>query len=86
MSSKWYACGETKDSTNAAIFAKYLLEQLQYYGVNINETIIQTDNGSEFIGSVLKKKGKSAFVKVLESSGVKHARISPRACTWSQTL
>ena len=83
---EWYAYGETKDGTNAAIFAKYLLEQLQYYGVNINETIIQTDNGSEFIGSVLKKKGKSAFVKVLENNGVKHVRIPPRACTWQSDV
>ncbi|MEA3266686.1 MAG: hypothetical protein U9P42_07060 [Candidatus Fermentibacteria bacterium] len=83
---EWYAYGETKDGTNAAIFAKYLLTQLQHYGVNIDETIIQTDNGSEFIGSVLKKKGKSAFVKVLENNGVKHARIPPRACTWQSDV
>lgn len=83
---EWYAYGETKDSTSAAIFASYLLEQLQYYGVNVNETIIQTDNGSEFIGSVFKKKGKSAFVKVLESVKVKHARIPPRACTWQSDV
>jgi transposase len=83
---EWCAYGETKDSTNAALFAKYLLCQLQYYGVNINEIIIQTDNGSEFIGNVLKKKGKSAFVKVLESAKVKYVRIPPRACTWQSDV
>ena len=83
---EWYAYGETKDSTNAAIFGAYLLNQLKLYGVDPTDVIIQTDNGSEYIGSVLKKKGKSAFVKVLESFKVKYARIPPRACTWQSDV
>lgn len=83
---EWYAYGMTKDSTNAALFATYLLGQLKLYGVNIEETIIQTDNGSEFIGNVFKKKGVSAFVRVLEEFKVKHARIPPRACTWQSDV
>ncbi|HAW50608.1 TPA: hypothetical protein DCX16_06640 [bacterium] len=78
---KWHAYGETKDSTNAAIFARYLLSQLKLYGVDMEEVIVQTDNGSEFIGSVQKKKGESAFKRVLKEFEVKHSQIPPRACT-----
>jgi hypothetical protein len=83
---EWISFGETKDGTNAAIFANYLLSQLEYYGVDLSCVIIQTDNDSEFIGSVQKKKGKSAFAKTLESFGVEHRRIPPRACTWQSDV
>ena len=83
---EWHAYGETKDSTNAAMFASYLLNQLKLYGVDIKNVIIQTDNGSEFIGSVLKKKGESAFKKVLKEFGVKYSQIPPRACTWQSDI
>ncbi len=61
----WHGYGATKDSTNAAIFVRTLLAQLAYYGVDLSEVTIQTDNGSEFIGGVGKKKGESAFQRVL---------------------
>jgi len=83
---EWHAYGMTKDSTNAAIFALYLLAQLEHYGVNMSEVIIQTDNGTEFIGNVLKKKGRSGFMRVLEEYKVKHSRIPPRACTWQSDV
>jgi len=83
---EWHAYGMTKDSTNAGLFASYLFAQLKYYGVDINEVIIQTDNGTEFIGSVFKKKGISKFVRVLEEYKVKHARIPPRAPTWQSDV
>ncbi|MGQ9561645.1 MAG: hypothetical protein ACUVWA_14195 [Candidatus Oleimicrobiaceae bacterium] len=56
--------GESKETTNAATFARYLLSQLTHYGVDLSQAIIQTDNGSEFIGSVQKRKGRSAFIRV----------------------
>ena len=41
----------------------------------------QTDNGSEYIGSVKKKiNRKSAFQKVLAQFGIEHIRIPARAC------
>jgi transposase len=83
---EWHAYGMTKDSTNSAIFAIYLLTQLQHYGVDINDISIQTDNGSEFIGNVSKKKGVSGFVRVLQELKVEHARIPPRSPTWQSDV
>ncbi|MDZ7414166.1 MAG: helix-turn-helix domain-containing protein, partial [candidate division KSB1 bacterium] len=74
----WYAYGRTKESTNAAIFASYLLSSLKHYGVDMKGVTIQTDNGSEFIGSV-HKRGESAFKEVLNGFGVRHCRIPPMA-------
>ncbi|MDZ7413156.1 MAG: helix-turn-helix domain-containing protein [candidate division KSB1 bacterium] len=70
----WYAYGRTKESTNAAIFASYLLSSLKHYGVDMKGLTIQTPNGSEFIGSV-RKRGESAFKEVLDDFGVRHCRI-----------
>jgi hypothetical protein len=82
----WISFGETKDGTNAAIFASSLLSCFEYYGMDLSCVTIQTDDGSLFIGSVQKKKGKSAFVKTLESFEVKHVRIPPGACTWQSNI
>ena len=83
---QWISSGKSKETTDAATFARYLLSQLTHYGVDLSEVIIQTDNGSEFIGSVQKRKEESAFIKVLEDAGVKEARIPPRACTWQSDV
>ena len=45
------------DSANAAIFAAYISNHLQRYGMK--GMVYQTDNGSFFIGNVRKKKGES---------------------------
>ena len=54
--------------------------QLKRYGVDTTEVIIQTDNGSEFIGNIYKK-GESAFREVLKYFKAKYVRIPPRATT-----
>ncbi|MGQ9854652.1 MAG: hypothetical protein ACUVTG_14795, partial [Candidatus Oleimicrobiaceae bacterium] len=61
---QWISYGESKETTNAASFARYLLSQLTHYGLDLSEVIIQTGNASEFIGSVQKRKGRSAFIRV----------------------
>jgi transposase InsO family protein len=82
----WFAYARTNDTTNAAIFATLVLKQLESYGVDMNEVIIQTDNGSEYIGSVSKRKGESAFEKVLKEFKVKWSRIPPGAKTWQSDV
>jgi len=82
----FYAYGKTKDSTNSAIFIQYLLSQLKHYGVEMSELTIQTDNGTEFIGNIVKKHSQAGFIKVLECFNVQHRRIPPRACTWQSDV
>jgi len=82
----WCAYAHTNDTTNAAIFGSYLLAQLKRYGVDTSEVMPQTDNGSEYIGNVKKKKGKSAFERVLEMFGSHHSRIPPGAKTWQSDV
>jgi len=82
----WFAYARTNDTTNAAIFVTLVLKQLESYGVDMKELIVQSDNGSEYIGNVTKKKGESAFVKVLKEFKVKQARIPPGAKTWQSDV
>ncbi len=63
----WIALSDTNDNLQAATFAGYLLGHLQRRGVKLSRTTIQTDNGSEFIGSVTKREpGTSTFERVVE--------------------
>ena len=81
----WFAFAKENTTTNAALFAWYLLGHLKECGVDLSKVIFQTDNGSEFIGNPMKK-GKSAFQEVLESFGVKHVRIPPSSPTWNSDV
>jgi len=72
------------DSANAAIFAAYISNHLQRYGMK--GMVYQTDNGSEFIGNVRKKKGESAFESVLRLYGIKHERIPPGCFRWNSDV
>jgi transposase InsO family protein len=89
----FYAYAEENNSTYASLFARYVIEHLRSYGVEsakINSTSCnasigwQTDNGSEYIGSVKKKINRlSAFEKVLKENRIEHERIPPR-CSYLQ--
>jgi hypothetical protein len=46
-------------------FAQAILEHLKGYGINLREITFQTDNGSEFIGCIFKKK-PSGFTELVE--------------------
>jgi transposase len=50
---------------NSIRFAQAVLEHLKENGVSTSEIVFQTDNGSEFIGSVFKK-GISGFTELIE--------------------
>ncbi|MCX7785946.1 MAG: hypothetical protein N2201_07000 [candidate division WOR-3 bacterium] len=82
----WYAYGESKDSTNSAVFIYYLLRQLKHYGVEMSEVTIQTDNGVEFVGHILKKHRVSGFMGIIEHFGANYRRIPPRACSWQSDV
>jgi transposase InsO family protein len=64
----------------AARFAKYVIAHLKRHGIKTLRIQIQTDNGSEYIGSVNKKTHRpSRFQKVLLLHEIAHGRIPPRA-------
>jgi len=72
--------------TYASKFAEYVIEHLKSYGIDPKEMelIWQTDNGSEYIGSVNKRPGyRCAFQKVLDEAQINHRQIPPR-CSWLQ--
>jgi len=80
-----YACAN--DGSSAAAFASYLTGHLENYGVELTDLRIQTDNGSEFIGSVNKKCPQlSPFQETLSLSGILHERIPPARSTWNSDV
>jgi transposase len=80
----FFAYADENTTTNASIFADYVAEHLKAHGIKTAQIEFQSDNGSEYIGSVNKKTArKSAFEKVLFKHEIKHGRIPPR-CSWLQ--
>ena len=76
----FYAYADENNSTYASLFAKYVIEHLKSYGIHTARIIWQTDNGSEFIGSVRKKINRlSAFQRILTANDIEHGRIPPRS-------
>lgn len=59
---------------NSTLFIELIGSWLQRHGVKTEGTIWQSDGGSEFIGS-WQMKGKSAFIKGIESFGADHFQI-----------
>lgn len=80
----FFAYANRNDGVCASLFARYVAEHLRKYGIETASIVWQTDNGSEYIGSVRKKTKKpSAFERVLEENKIYHERIPPR-CTYLQ--
>ena len=80
----FFAYADENTSTNASLFAKYVIEHLKSYGIDTAMIKWQSDNGSEFIGNVKKKiKRSSAFEIELKKSHIEHMRIPPR-CSYLQ--
>jgi transposase len=76
----FYAYADENNSTYADLFAKYVIEHLKSYGISTVRIMWQTDNGSEFIGSVRKRISRlSAFEKRLQVHHIDHGRIPPRS-------
>jgi transposase len=76
----YYAYAAENNSTYASLFAKYVIGHLKSYGISTARIMWQTDNGSEFIGSVRKRINRlSAFELKLKADGIEHGRIPPRS-------
>jgi len=71
--------------TYANLFAERIVEHLKAHGVDMSAVTIQTDNGSEFIGS-WQAKNKSAFTRTIEESGAGHKTIPPGAHTFQSDV
>jgi len=80
----FYAYAYSNDTLNASFFAEYILSHLRRF--RNGRIIVQTDNGSEFIGSVGRRRGESRFQRVLGRFGVIHQRIYPRCPTWNSDV
>ena len=63
---------------HSELFAEYVNEHLEKYGLIIKEGIRQTDNGSEYVGSWSAKK-PSAYTKAIEAAKLTHGTIPPGA-------
>jgi hypothetical protein len=73
-------------TTNAGIFAEYVIEHLKYYGVDVTKVEFQYDNGSEFIGNVSKKEGKTPFQNRIDFHKLSHGRIPVASPTFNSDV
>jgi len=64
--------------TYATLFKKRIMEHLNAHAVDLTNVTVQTDNGSEFIGS-WQAKEDSAFTRTVERMGARHKTIPPGA-------
>ena len=63
----YFAFAQRNNSFNAALFGGYLLGHLKRHGVDFSKMIVQTDNGTEYIGHINKRKrGESLFEEVVK--------------------
>ena len=84
VGASFFAYANENTTTNASKFADYVALHLKRHGIKTAQITCQSDNGSEYIGSVNKKTTRpSAFEKVLLRHEIKHGRIPPR-CSWLQ--
>jgi transposase len=60
---------------NAASFITYVLEHLQRHNITVAEVVVQTDNGTEFVGP-WSAKSDSLFTRMVQQAyGATHVRI-----------
>lgn len=73
---------QERSLTNATLFADYLNTELSRRGADLSHTTRQTDNGSEYLGSVLAK-APSPYTRTVEKiPGQRHTTIPPAAHTF----
>ena len=75
------AYAQQRSLSDARRFVGWLLEHLQSCGASLTGSRIQTDNGSEFIGS-WQAQSDSAFTRCVQAAGLRHQTIPPGAHTW----
>jgi len=76
-----------KSLTHSTLFINCIIKHLAFCGVNLNGSIIQSDNGSEFVGS-WNAHEDSEFTKTIERSGYGciHQTIPPGAHRWQADI
>lgn len=75
----WYAYAQEKSTANTKLFIEYLGEHLKRYGLNMTQTIFQTDGGTEFTNQYLSVHPKpTAFQCAITDMGAIH-RVNPAA-------
>ena len=79
----YFAFAQANNSFNAALFAAYVLGHLKRHDVDFSKMIVQTDNGSEYVGHIKKRRrGESLFEAVVEKiTGSLPEQIPPGAKT-----
>ena len=66
-----------RSTLNSARFIALCLDHVRRHGLDLSQITIQTDNGSEFIGSITAKKD-SLFTRVIERTfGARHCTVTP---------
>jgi transposase len=80
------AYADENTTTNAGIFAEYVIRHLKYYGVDVTKTEFQYDNGSEFIGHASKKEGKTPFQERIDFHKLSHGRIPVASPTFNSDV
>ena len=79
---QFIAYAQERSLCYATLFAQILTAHLVACGVDLTDCRIQTDNGSEFIGSWNAKHDSSFTRAVTKVPGLKHTTIPPAAHTW----
>jgi len=77
---------DSNNTTNAGIFAEYVMGHLKHYGVEVSGAEFQYDNGSEFIGNVSKREGKTPFQERIDYYRASHGRIPPARPTFNSDV
>ena len=77
---------DRNNTTNAGIFAEYVIEHLKYYNVDVTQIEFQYDNGVEFIGNVSKKEGKTPFQDRIDYHKLSHGRIPVASPTFNSDV
>ena len=85
IGASFFAYADELSLTYTTLFAQRVIEHLKRYGIEVKGMEEQTDNGSEYIGSV-RAKGPSAYQRVLARAGIVHTQIPPRHCTWQSDI
>lgn len=68
--------------TYATLFSEYIQNHLKALGIDLSNTIRQTDNGSEYIGAWNAKEASSFTLSVESIKGQSHVTIPPAHHRW----
>ena len=78
--------GYEKSASNVGIFLFYLLSHLKNNNVDLSKLVLQSDNGSEFIGSSKAIHAKTAYQNIAGKFNVTTALIPPGSPTFNSDV